>query len=332
MQVKFKVYVLKARILLRHDYLGLGAVLSKVLVTGGAGFIGRYTCRALVAAGHDVIIYDNFSNASHDGLNGLGRVIEADIRDRDALLDAVANADHVVHLAALVSVPISIEMPKQVFDINVAATEQLFDICRETGFAGRVIYASSASVYSNDLGGNFKEEWATGQGLLSPYASSKFMNEVQAGIYKICYGLKTTAFRFFNVYGAGQDPKSPYSGVITRLLEARDEGKKFTIFGDGSITRDYIAVEDIAGAIALLAGFDGEAPRVMNLGTGQQTTLNELVEAWQDATGQGLDYSYGPARSGDQQHSCADIAVVQKTLPAWQPVSLAEGLARWVGK
>ncbi len=312
-------------------FRGLGVALSKILVTGGAGFIGRYTCRALVAAGHDVTIYDNFSNASREGLEGLGRVIEGDIRDRVTLLDAVTSADHIVHLAALVSVPISIEMPQQVFDINVAATEQLFDVCRETGFAGRVIYASSASVYANDLEGNFQEEWATGQGLLSPYASSKFINEVQAGIYNTCYGLKTTAFRFFNVYGAGQDPKSPYSGVITRLLEARDEGKKFTIFGDGSITRDYIAVGDIAGAIALLTGFDGAAPRVMNLGTGQQTTLTELVEAWQEATGQALDYSYGPARAGDQQHSCANIDLVRKILPAWQPVSLAEGLSRWVG-
>ncbi|OKH86498.1 NAD-dependent epimerase/dehydratase family protein [Thalassospira sp. TSL5-1] len=306
--------------------------MSKILVTGGAGFIGRYTCRALGAAGHDVTIYDNFSNASRDGLEGLGRILEADIRDRAALKDAVMSADHIVHLAALVSVPISIEMPAQVFDINVAATEQLFDVCRETGFAGRVIYASSASVYANDLQGNFREEWATGQGLLSPYASSKFINEIQAGIYHTCYGLKTTAFRFFNVYGAGQDPKSPYSGVITRLLEARDEGKKFTIFGDGSITRDYIAVEDIAGAIALLAGFDGTAPRVMNLGTGQKTTLTELVNAWQDATGQALDYDYGPARPGDQQHSCADIGLVRKILPDWQPVSLGEGLTRWVGR
>ncbi|WP_417844950.1 NAD-dependent epimerase/dehydratase family protein [Thalassospira sp.] len=305
--------------------------MSKVLVTGGAGFIGRYTCLALVALGHDVKIYDNFSNASREGLTGLGQVIDADVRDRAALKDVLVTVDHIVHLAALVSVPISIEMPRQVFDINVAATEQLLDICREIRFPGRVIYASSASVYANELTGNFKEEWATGQGLLSPYASSKFMNEVQAGIYNTCYDLKTTAFRFFNVYGAGQDPKSPYSGVITRLLDARDEGKKFTIFGDGSITRDYIAVEDIAGAIALLIGSNDIAPRVMNLGTGHATTLNELVQFWQDATGKILDYSYGPSRSGDQQHSCADNSLVREILPEWRPVSLSEGLARWVG-
>ncbi len=302
--------------------------MQTVLVTGGAGFIGRHVCRSLIVSGFQPVIFDDFSNSSAESAKGFGKVIQGDIRDKYALMAALDGVDHVVHLAALVSVPVSLGKPMETFDVNVRGTEMVLDACRMAELKGRFVFASSAAVYSRDGDGEFREEEAGAQGHLSPYSSSKYINEVQASAYRTCYGLKTTGVRFFNVYGPGQDPRSPYSGVLTRVIEAIENKKEFTINGDGSITRDYVAVEDVAAAITglLRVPAETEIAPVMNIGTGVKTDLNALIQKVNSVVPEPVPVRYGPPRMGDLKHSCADISRLRDVLPDWQPRPLEEGL------
>lgn len=306
--------------------------MQTVLVTGGAGFIGRHVCRSLIMSGFKPLIFDDFSNASLERAQGLGTVVRGDIRNREAVAAAMEGVDHVVHLAALVSVPVSLDKPLETFDINVRGTEVVLAACREAnggaGLPGRFVFASSASVYGAVANEVFREEDAAGQVHLSPYASSKYINEIQAGAYRSCYGVKATGVRFFNVYGPGQDPRSPYSGVLTRVMETIENKGEFTINGDGSITRDYVAVEDVASAVVglLRLPISVEVDPVMNIGTGVKTDLKGLIEKVNSVLPQPLPVRYGPARPGDQQHSCADISRLRAVLPDWQPTPLDKGL------
>lgn len=304
-----------------------------VLVTGGAGFIGRHVARALRDAGFKVRIFDNFSNAAETGLEEVAdEVVRGDVRDMNGVQAAMEGVTDVVHLAALVSVPVSLSQPERTFADNVVGTENMLAAAREAALPGRLVFASSAAVYGTVAAETYDESMAEGAVHLSPYAATKAMNEVQARMYGSCYGLRTLGLRFFNVYGPGQDPKSPYSGVLARLLDVLENGGTFTVYGDGSRSRDYVAVEDLAAAIAGLLRLPktAELPPVMNVGTGDATDLNALVETVGEVLGRPVPMVYGPPREGDQERSCARIAKLQAALPGWRPSGLRDGLTRWL--
>lgn len=299
----------------------------QVLVTGGAGFIGSHLTAALVAQGHTVRVLDNLSSGKRANLVGIpAELIVGDIRDGTVVQTAVSGCDLVFHLAALVSVPQSVENPLLNHQVNVDGTFQVFDAARQAGVS-RVVYASSAAVYGN-LPKLPKEE-CDPLAPISPYAAAKLMNETMARVYHTVYDLELVGMRYMNVFGPRQDPSSPYSGALSIFCQAAIQGKTITIFGDGSQTRDFIYVTDVVQAMIQAMLVDrsrlGETA-VFNVGRGQQTSLNEIVSMLSEIVGHELPVRYGPTRIGDIQHSVADIGRARNQLNFQPQVTVVDGL------
>lgn len=309
-------------------------------VTGASGFIGSHIAETLLAAGQDVVALDDFSTgrrATASQLAATGgarfRLIEGDVRDPSAVAEAMAGAGYVVHLAALGSVPASIDDPVLANAINVEGCVQVFNAASKLGVRG-LVYASSSAVYGADPS-DMKREGTEGR-VLSPYAASKRANELYAEAFGASFALQAVGLRFFNVYGPRQDPDGPYAAVIPRWLDALIRGATVTVNGDGETTRDFCHVADVvqANLRAALAG-SAAAGSVLNVGSGTPTSLNQLLAALRTAlAASGWTSSsavhYGPFRTGDIRHSLADISAARRVLgytPQWD---LARGLAQYV--
>jgi UDP-glucose 4-epimerase len=295
--------------------------------------VGHHLVRALLDGGHEVVVLDDFSSGKRERLPGSVVVVHGNVTDQSVVQRALKGCDHVVHLAALVSVPLSLEQPQKTFMNNVAATQILLDVARQAAFKGWIIYASSAAVYGGLDQPKALERDAAGAVLLSPYAASKAMGEALGQMYGEVYGLRTLGLRFFNIYGPGQDAKSPYSGVLSRVVDCVEMGKVLPIFGDGQQTRDFVAVADVAGVIKALLErpVERETPTVMNLGSGAAASLLEMIGEVEVVKGRRLQVEHQAARAGDIRLSCADIGLLRSVLPEWQPLTLREGLRRWLG-
>lgn len=294
------------------------------LVTGGAGFIGSHLVDALTAAGARVRVLDNFSTGKRDNLSAGVEIIEGDIRDRSVLTQAMRGITHVFHEAAIASVAASVEDPIATDDVNVRGTLHVLEAARACG-AQRVMFASSASVYGSPEVLPVHEDMAPRPE--SPYAVSKLAAEAYCCAAYTTYGLETISLRYFNVYGPRQDPRSPYSGVISIFLQAVGEGRAPTIFGDGQQTRDFIHVSDIVRANLLAAA----APRAAcgtayNCGTGRQTSLLQLLDMLEEIAGSRIERVFAAARPGDVRRSCADITRIGRALGFAPGMTLAEGL------
>jgi UDP-glucose 4-epimerase len=296
----------------------------KVLVTGGAGFIGRAVCRALAHAGHVPFILDDFSSSKEENLPC--EYLRGDIRNVNDVQNAMRGCEAVVHLAALVSVPLSIEKPYLTQQVNIDGFSNILTEAEKKKLSGPVIFASSAAVYGGIAKAPVSEGDAKHATPLSPYAASKIENEKQAAAKP----LNTIGLRFFNVYGPGQDPRNPYSGVLSILASAALNGKPFTVFGDGEQTRDYVYVDDVAAAIVELLQTPPAGHSVFNVGTGMAVTLNQLIGLVEIVTGQEVARADAPERAGDIRKSCSDIAALKATLPGWAPRDLAAGLKGWL--
>jgi nucleoside-diphosphate-sugar epimerase len=304
----------------------------KVLVTGGAGFVGSHLVQALLARGDEVVVFDNFSSGKRENLAGLPvTVMEGDVADLTAVTQAAADCGLIFHQAALVSVPQSIAEPERNHHSNVTGTFNVFEAARRAGVQ-RVVYASSAAVYGDEPSLPKHEESAIAP--LSPYAAAKYMAEVYAGAFAHAYPAMTfVGLRYMNVFGPRQDPGSPYSGVLSIFCRAALAGQTVTIHGDGRQTRDFVFVRDVvqanllAGAVAMTG-----STAVFNIGRGQQTSLNQLVNLLAELVGRPLPLVYGPERHGDIRHSVADISRARAILNYQPEVSLREGVAttlRW---
>ena len=297
-----------------------------VLVTGGGGFIGSHLAEGLIAAGARVRVLDNFSSGHKENLDGLDiELIEGDIRDTDACAKACAGAFRVFHQAALGSVPLSLEDPAKTFAVNVGGTANVFAAARDAEVE-RVVYASSSAVYG-DSAGSPKREAEIGNPL-SPYAASKTMAEALADVYARCYGMQFVGLRYFNIYGARQDPSGPYAAVIPKFFAACSAGEPPTIFGDGTQTRDFTHVSDVVRANMLAATTRSEGAIALNIGAGITTTVTQLAEAIITVTGSDFEPKYVAARSGDILHSCADASLAAAAIGWRAEVSLAAGLAQ----
>lgn len=279
------------------------------LVTGGAGFIGSHLVDALLAAGNKVRVLDDFSSGKAAHLEGAERsgrleVTRADVRDSAAVEAAVMGVDGIFHLAALVSVPLSLAQPRRSFEINVGGTVNVLEAARAKGVR-RVVFASSAAVYGDTPGAAREDE--TPLRPLSPYAADKLAGEQYCALYGRQYGLEAAALRFFNVYGRRQDPASPYSGVISVFAERLRRRDGVTIYGDGKQTRDFVHVSDVAQAMmaAMSAGRAGFT--ACNIGTGKAVGIDRLLEMLAGIVGWQPPVDRQPARLGDIRHSCADI-------------------------
>lgn len=299
----------------------------KFIVTGGAGFIGSHLVEALLAQDHQVKVFDNFSTGKRENLAPMIspalEIIEGDIADDQLLQAACGDVDVIFHLAAVVSVQLSIEKPAECSRTNALGTVNVFEAARKA-HVGRVVYASSAAVYGDNANLPLSEMETPAP--LSPYGLDKWYGENIGRLYAQLHGFSSSGMRFFNVYGPRQDPKSPYSGVISIFLEAARQEKELTIFGDGEQSRDFIYVKDIVTAMLLAMQRTNSSAEIFNVASGTETTLNELVETMNSSLGKKLRKKFLAARSGDIVKSAADISRVRNILGFRAQHSLGEGL------
>lgn len=304
--------------------------MSKIVVTGGAGFIGSSVVRALLNEGAGrVEVIDNLLTGKEENLEdvaGSVRLHKADIRSFEAIAPVIAGADVVFHLAAIPSVPRSIHDPIPSHEVNIDGTFNVFRAAHE-GKARRVVYAASSSAYGDT---EVLPKVETMQpNPKSPYAAQKLMGEYYASVFYSCFGVESVSLRFFNVYGPRQDPSSPYSGVLSLFNKCLLEQRPPTIFGDGEQSRDFTYVEDVAG-LCLKASKAGAHAlgKVYNAGNGGRYTLNMIWDLLQKIEGVRLPANYGPPREGDVRDSQADTTAAVRDLGHAPKFTLEEGLRR----
>jgi len=301
---------------------------NRVLVTGGAGFIGSHIATALAERGDKVRVLDNLSTGHRRNLDHLaGRVelIEGDLLDPVAVAAAVAGVDCVFHQAALASVPRSVEAPLETNAACVTGTLLLLEHARKAGVR-RVIYAGSSSAYGDQEGRTKAETDLSAP--LSPYAAAKLAGEHYCHAFGATYGLETVTIRYFNVFGPRQDPASEYSAVIPLFVTAMLNGRPPTIYGDGQQSRDFTYVENVTHGNLLAAAAPAAVGQTINVACGAETDLLELVAAINQVLGTNIEPRFGPPRPGDVRASCADISRARKLLGYAPRVDFRTGLRR----
>lgn len=297
----------------------------KALVTGGAGFIGSHIVDRLLADGYQVVVLDDLSTGhrsnlpNHDALE----FVEGDIRDKQLLMQLTEGVDHIFHKAAVASVPRTVDDPVGSAEVNYGGTLNVLEAARQNGIK-RVVFASSAALYGDEPTLPKQEHMIPVT--LSPYAVDKLASEYACGMYSSLYGVPTVALRYFNVFGPRQDPSSPYSGVISVFNDRLDAGVTPTIFGDGEQTRDFIYVADVVEANMQAVKRDEPAGQFMNIATGCQTSLNELLRTISDIKGTAFAANYETVRKGDIKHSYANVERAMSLLDWEARTSLRDGL------
>lgn len=303
--------------------------MAKVVVTGGAGFIGSHLAEAL-AAEHSVVVVDSFTTGRRENLDGLDvELAECSILDTQALAKALAGADAVFHQAAVPRVPRSVDFPVESHEANATGTLYVLEAAREAGVA-RVIYASSSSVYGDAPDPKY-ESMATAP--RSPYAASKLAGESYCRAYTASYGLPTVSLRYFNVFGPRQDPASKYGAAPPNFASRLLAGQRPLIYGDGEQTRGFTFVGDVVAAnlAAWSAPAETVAGRVFNVGGGARHSIRRLFEILRDLAGRpDIEPLFGPSRPGDVRDSLASVDALSEAT-GWRPgVSLEEGCSRLV--
>ena len=299
----------------------------RVLVTGGAGFIGSHVADAFLAAGHDVGVIDDLSSGSKDNLDPRVRFWQADIRD--PALEAIIGEfrpEVVSHHAAQMSVGVSVREPKRDADINILGALNLLEAAVRHQVR-RLVFASTGGAMYGDFAVPPTSETVFPEPV-SPYGVAKQAVERYLHAFRSMHRLDAVALRYANVYGPRQNPHGE-AGVVAIFSQAIVEGRSFTINGDGGQTRDYIYVGDVvqANLLAATLGVDNRVP-ILNIGSGIETSVNDVVAILQDAAGRPLRVQHGPAKPGEQRRSALDSALAMRVL-GWQPtMSIRTGLAR----
>ena len=300
----------------------------RYLVTGGAGFIGSNTVDELVRRGHSVVVLDDLSSGKEENLAEVRNkitFIKGSITDIEIVRKAVQEADYVLHLAARTSVPRSVKDPIETNRINIDGTLNVLVAARDAKVK-RVVFAASSSVYG-ETPTLPKVETMQPQPI-SPYGVTKFVGELYAQTFGRCYGLENVSLRYFNIFGPKQDPGSPYSGVLAKYCTAFLEGTQPVVFGDGEQTRDFTYVENAVQANLLACEAASVSGRVFNVGTGGRTSLNQVLRALAEISGNRLEAKYDPPREGDIRDSQADISQARQWLGYEPSVLFEEGLRR----
>lgn len=312
----------------------------QIVVTGGAGFIGSNLCEKLLELGFQVLCLDNFSTGKHTNIAPFishknFTLLEGDIRQFKDCQQAVAGADYVLHQAALGSVPRSIEDPLTTNEVNISGFLNMLKASQEAGVK-RFVYAASSSTYG-DSSSLPKREEKIGKPL-SPYAVTKYVNELYAEVFAHMYPMEIIGLRYFNVFGKNQDPDGAYAAVIPKFVKQFIQHQSPVINGDGSYSRDFTYIDNVVhiNLLALETTQPQAINQVYNAACGQQTTLNQLAQYLQDLLAEydpkikDIPLVYGPPRKGDIPHSLASIEKAQKQL-GYQPThSVAEGLQKAV--
>ena len=302
---------------------------SLFLITGGAGFIGSNLCEAILSLGHRVRVLDNLSTGHARNIenvcgNSKFEFIEGDIRDLAACHHACQDVDYVLHLAAEVSVPESIDKPIDYTMTNIIGTVNMMEAAAKHGVK-KFTYASSAAVYGDDETMPKREEIVGRR--LSTYAVTKFAAEEYAHQYTMHYGLDCYGMRYFNVYGRRQDPNGAYAAVIPTFIECLLRDEPPTINGDGEQSRDFVYVDDVVQANLLACAAPHEAAgEAYNVAAGKQLSLNEMYAVLSKLLDKDLQPVFGPVRKGDIRRSGADIAKIRKYLGYHPEYDFARGI------
>ena len=318
---------------------------KKILVTGGAGFIGSNLCEALLEKGNKVICLDNFATGKRENLEQLLKdtnftLIEGDIRKIEDCLKASKGVDYVLHQAALGSVPRSIKDPITSNDVNVSGFLNMLVAARDNGVK-RFVYAASSSTYG-DSESMPKVEDVIGKPL-SPYAITKYVNELYADIFSKTYGLETIGLRYFNVFGRKQDPNGAYAAVIPKFVSQLMKGESPVINGDGHYSRDFTYIDNViqANLLSLVTTNKKAINTVYNVAFGDRNTLNDLMRYLKDYLSEfdseisNVKAIYGPNRVGDIPHSHASVNKAKELLNYNPQFSLQQGLkeaVKWYWK
>ncbi|MFV5702423.1 SDR family oxidoreductase [Flavobacterium sp. XS2P12] len=314
---------------------------NTILITGGAGFIGSNLCEYFLSKGYEVVCFDNFATGYRHNLkdfinNPNFRVIEGDIRNATDCQNAVKGVDYVLHQAALGSVPRSLIDPVTTNDVNVSGFLNMLVAARDANVK-RFVYAASSSTYGDSVGLPKVEE-VIGKPL-SPYAITKYVNELYAEIFSRTYGLETIGLRYFNVFGRKQDPNGAYAAVIPKFVMQLMQLESPKINGDGNYSRDFTYIDNVIqmNELAMLTKNPVAINTVYNTAYGDRNTLNNLVDYLKEFLSEydpriaAVPVEYGPNRAGDIPHSLASIDKA-KTLLGYDPkYSMQEGLKEAVG-
>lgn len=299
----------------------------KVFITGGAGFIGTHLCKKLLTQNHDITIYDNFSNSSQENfisaIKNKVTIISGDILNYPKLVSSMKNHDVVIHLAAKISVPDSIKNPKSTFDTNVKGTLNVLNSCLQNNVT-KIIATSTAAVYY-DVTTTLDETSPTLPS--SPYGESKLQMEEKINDFASSNKICATILRLFNVYGNGQSPE--YAGVIVQFKEKIDNNFPLTIYGDGSVVRDFVHVDDVTDAIILSITHKNST---YNIASGTSTSISDLAKMMITLSHKEIQILYKASRPGDILYSAADITLAKTSLGFTPKISLKKGLEQFLSE
>lgn len=306
----------------------------KILVTGGAGFIGSHVAARFLRDGHEVSLVDDFNDyydprikrANVAALGGAARLFEGDIRDRDFVEGVISEGafDAIIHLAARAGVRPSVKNPQLYIDTNITGTHNLLAAAHRRGI-GRFLFASSSSVYGLAKTVPFTEDLPLPQ-TLSPYAATKLAGEQLCGNYAHLYGMRVVCLRFFTVYGPGQRPDL----AIHKFTDSIHRGQPIPQYGDGSTRRDYTYIDDIVQGVAGALRYEGPAFDIFNLGENQTTTLSELIIEIEKALGKKAIIERHPEQQGDMPLTAADITKARQFLGYNPQTKIREGIPKFV--
>jgi UDP-glucose 4-epimerase len=302
------------------------------LVTGGAGFIGSHLCEALLARGDAVRMLDDLSTGRRDNLPPAAELIVGDVADPAVVRSAVAGIAGCFHLAAIASVERGMTDWLGTHRANLTGAITLFDAIRHLPEKVPVVYASSAAVYGDAASIPIAE--ATERRPLSAYGADKYGCELHARVAGHVHGIPTVGLRFFNVYGPRQDPKSPYSGVISIFCERIGRGAPIDIYGDGGQTRDFVYVGDVVAALLAAMKLKAMDAPVFNVCTGVPISVLDVARTIADLAGSKLDVQHKPPRAGEIRHSTGSPSLSRAALCLPEPVTLRTGLGKvldWLG-
>ena len=300
----------------------------KLLVTGGAGFIGSSIVDELVRRGHDTVVLDDLSSGKEANLAAVRGKIDlriGSITDLAAVQSAAVGADYVIHLAARTSVPRSVSDPIDSNHVNIDGTLNVLVAARDAKVR-RFVFSASSAAYGETPELPKRETMPSTP--ISPYGVTKLVGELYAQVFGRAYGLENTSVRYFNVFGPRQDPTSQYSGVLSRFMLAVIRGENPVVFGDGEQSRDFTYVENVVDLTLRACEASGSSGMVINGGTGARITLNQVLALLQKITGKKIQARYEPPRTGDIKDSQADVSLAAKVLGYHPSVNFEEGLKR----
>ncbi len=294
--------------------------MAKIIVTGGAGFIGSNLVDELIKRGHEVVVLDNLSTGKKENINPKAEFILVDLRDFDAIKDLFKGVDFVFHEAALPRIPLSIEKPQESNDINIKATLNVLVASRDAGVK-RLVYAASSSALGGKAILPMREDAPCDP--LNPYALQKYVGELYCKIFSSIYHLPTVSLRYFNVYGPRQPREGSYTPVIGVFMTQKSRGEKMTITGTGTQTRDFTHVFDVVRAnILAMESTKVGAGEVINVGGGKNHSVNEIAEII------GGEVVHIPARPGEMQNTLADTTKAKELLGWQSEITLEEGIKK----